>query len=80
GLNEVQSHITSIVIFPNPNNGDFTISVPESGYYTIVNSIGQVVENIEVKDNSQAVSVTSLADGIYYLIGKSAKAKIVVNK
>lgn len=80
GLNEVQSQITSIVIFPNPNNGDFTISVPEIGNYTIVNSIGQVVETIEVKENSQIISVTSLADGIYYVIGKSAKAKIIVNK
>lgn len=80
GIYEVGTQNTSILIFPNPNNGDFTISVPEIGNYTIVNSIGQVVETIEVKENSQIISVTSLADGIYYVIGKSAKAKIVVNK
>ncbi|MBK7666275.1 MAG: hypothetical protein IPJ32_02405 [Sphingobacteriaceae bacterium] len=46
----------------------------------IVNSIGQTTETIDVKENAQTISVQGLADGIYYIIGKSAKAKIVVNR
>lgn len=80
GINEAQTTNGTINIYPNPNNGEFTLMVPEEGMYMIVNSIGQTVETIEVKENSQTISIQGLADGIYYVIGKSAKAKIVVSK
>ncbi len=71
---------TSINIYPNPNNGDFTILIPTKGIYTIVNSIGQTVELLDLKEDTQTVQITDLAQGIYYLVGKSTKAKIVVTK
>ncbi len=80
GINEALVVNGVINIYPNPNNGEFTLVVPEVGMYMIVNSIGQTIETIEVKENSQTISVQGLADGIYYVIGKSAKAKIVVSK
>jgi hypothetical protein len=80
GINETQTTNGTIYIYPNPNNGEFTLVVPEEGVYTIVNSIGQTIETIELKENSQTISIQGLADGIYYVIGKSAKAKIIVSK
>ncbi|MBK7666267.1 MAG: T9SS type A sorting domain-containing protein [Sphingobacteriaceae bacterium] len=80
GITETQSTNGAINIYPNPNNGEFNLVVPEQGVYTIINSIGQTVETIEVKENVQTISIQGLADGIYYVIGKSAKAKIVVSK
>ncbi len=80
GINETQTTNGTINIYPNPNNGEFTLIVPEEGIYMIVNSIGQTIETIEVKENAQTISIQGLADGIYYVIGKSAKAKIVVNR
>lgn len=80
GINETTNSNTAISVYPNPNNGEFNLVVPEEGMYMIVNSIGQTVETIDVKENSQTIFVQDLAAGIYYVIGKSAKAKIVVNK
>ncbi len=80
GINEALVVNGVINIYPNPNNGEFTLVVPEVGMYMIVNSIGQTIETIEVNENAQTISVQGLADGIYYVIGKSAKAKIVVSK
>lgn len=80
GINEAQAANGTISIYPNPNNGEFNLVVPEQGVYAIINSIGQTIETIEVKENSQTISVQGLADGIYYVIGKTSKAKIVVSK
>jgi hypothetical protein len=79
GLEELSLN-GKINIYPNPNNGEFTLIVPESGNYSIINSIGQTIKTIEVKEDAQTISINGLADGIYYVVGKASKAKIVVSK
>lgn len=69
-----------INIYPNPNNGDFTILVPSKGTYSIINSIGQTIEVIDLKEDGQKIEFIDLSQGIYYLVGKNAKAKIVVTQ
>ncbi|MBK6985188.1 MAG: T9SS type A sorting domain-containing protein [Bacteroidetes bacterium] len=71
---------SSINIYPNSNNGDFTILIPTKGTYTIVNAIGQIVETIELKDDIQQINVSGLSQGMYYVIGKNSKVKVVVTK
>lgn len=71
---------TGINIYPNPNNGEFTISIPTKGTYCIVNAIGQTVETIDLKDDAQHINVSGLSQGIYYIIGKTSKAKVIVTK
>jgi hypothetical protein len=71
---------TDINIYPNPNNGDFTILIPTKGTYTIMNAIGQIVETMDLKEDAQQINVSGLSQGIYYVIGKSSKVKIVVTK
>jgi len=80
GLSELPSQNSQLLVYPNPNNGEFNLVVPELGVYSIINSIGQTVATIEVKESSQTISIRGLADGIYYVIGKTAKAKIVISK
>ena len=80
GVNEIQTNSNTILIYPNPNNGEFILIINEQGIYKIINSIGQTVETIEMKENSQQININGLSDGIYYIIGKTAKAKIVVTK
>lgn len=69
-----------INIYPNPNNGEFILMVPEQGTYSIINSIGQAVQSIEVKEDQKTINVSVFANGIYYVIGKTCKAKIVITK
>ncbi len=79
GINEINNS-SNFNIYPNPNYGEFTLIVKDYGIYTIINSIGQTVETIEIKDDSQEINLNGFAAGIYYLIGKTSKAKIVVTK
>jgi hypothetical protein len=58
----------SFQLFPNPNNGNFTIEFSQNGYYTIeiINSIGQRV--FENKTNLPVFNIdATLCDGIYIL-------------
>lgn len=79
GLNESGIENGTISVYPNPNTGTFNLLITEEGIYTILNSIGQTVKTIEINDNTQNVSVEGLSNGIYYVIGKTSKMKIVVN-
>ena len=50
------------------------------GIYTIVNSIGEIVKTIKVETDNEIVDVKGLEQGIYYTIGKTTKAKIIITK
>lgn len=78
GINETQASNSNIVCYPNPNNGLLNLFFSEQGTYAIVNSIGETIRTIEVEDNSQAINVSGLKNGIYYIIGKGSKNKIIV--
>ncbi len=70
---------TNIVIFPNPNNGEFTISSNKTETVTIINDLGQIIENFELnQSNNYSYKVTNLQSGIYFLVNQSIKQKIVV--
>ena len=53
-------------VYPNPNNGSFTINVTGEVSYQIFNSIGQLVVSGKAVDNT-LVDVSFLNRGIYFL-------------
>ena len=56
-----------IIIFPNPNNGKFTIDLGENGssyQLTVTNVFGQVVLSESRKDKNSSVIIDSPA-GVY---------------
>jgi hypothetical protein len=59
-----------IQVYPNPNSGEFKITIPQSGDYklSIYNSLGQIVwsESITVTDQNE-ISINGLAPGAYVL-------------
>jgi PKD repeat protein len=67
-------------IYPNPNNGSFTITEPTQGTYTIVNELGQVVSAF----TGTTANVSNLPSGMYFLIGNNGnhvtRQKIVVTQ
>jgi len=76
---------TIISVYPNPNNGEFTISTDSDMNLSIVNNLGQVVKEILINtSNNHKASVSNLANGIYFVVGKNndqiIKTKIVVSK
>lgn len=78
---EEQLMSSSLLIYPNPNNGEFTIQSQTSDVVNIINDLGQVIHAIELTDkNNYSYKVTDLQNGIYFLVGKTVKQKIVVTK
>ena len=58
----------SCQLYPNPNNGSFTIKVTMDLQVTLVNQLGQLLQTVTLdKYNSHEVFVENLPEGIYFL-------------
>jgi hypothetical protein len=81
GIDEAVNNGTSFVIYPNPNNGKFTVvfSTTEIMHYTITlhNAIGQVIYEEELKDFTgyftKNFDVIELGKGEYFLTIENSK-------
>ncbi len=81
GLQEATTNSNSVLVFPNPNNGDFTIQSQIGGVVNISNELGQVIETIELnQQNNFSYKVNHLQSGVYFLVGKTFKQKVIVSK
>lgn len=74
-----------IIIYPNPNNGTFTITSKEKINLTIINNLGQTIQSLEINENTNfQQNITINTSGIYYISGntdkKIIKQKIIVTK
>lgn len=70
-------------IFPNPSNGSFTIQTTIPGNYSIINELGQVIENFLLNNtNNNTKIINDLSNGSYYIIGLNEnqliKQKVIV--
>jgi hypothetical protein len=73
-----------IQVYPNPNNGDFTISTESDMNISIVNNLGQVVKVVSINgSNNYKASICNIASGIYFIVGENKgqiiKQKIIVS-
>jgi hypothetical protein len=79
GIESLQDNGAGLVIFPNPNNGEFTIQAQNDDVLTIINDLGQMICIIELShENNYSFRVSNLQAGIYFLTGKSVKQKVIV--
>ncbi len=70
-------------VFPNPNNGTFTIKALHEGTYYLTNESGQLVKSFSLHaENNYSVHITDLPAGFYIVSGQNkqgiSKQKIVV--
>lgn len=81
GIQETNENVNSVFVFPNPNNGEFTIQSQTEEAISIANELGQVIETLELNQtNNFSYKVSQLQNGIYFLVGKTVKQKIIVSK
>ena len=64
---------TSINLYPNPNNGSFTLTTSGSGDYTITDMMGNVITLGPITSSTQQIAIPSAVDGVYMLLVKDAK-------
>jgi GEVED domain/Secretion system C-terminal sorting domain len=69
GLDNTIINNPSLTIFPNPNNGSFTINsnVEIDGTIELINELGQVVYKNRMNGLSQNINVQNVTVGIYHL-------------
>jgi len=81
GIEQINFNSNSVLVFPNPNNGEFTIQSQIGDVVYITNELGQIIETIELnQQNNFSYKVTQLSSGIYFLVGKTIKQKVIVTK
>jgi hypothetical protein len=75
GVTHLSAALSAIGLFPNPNNGSFTIKgslvADDAVMYDVTNLLGQVVAsgNLTVQNNTldHTISLNNISDGIYLL-------------
>ena len=86
GVASITSVNTPFVnVYPNPNNGMFTIKADVDMNLNLTNALGQVLQVIVLNDsNHHQMNVEVLSNGIYFIIGQnnnqSVKQKVIVTK
>ncbi|MEP7265239.1 MAG: T9SS type A sorting domain-containing protein [Bacteroidota bacterium] len=83
----IQSHNSRSLlnIYPNPNNGSFSVASSREGVYHLINSVGQEIKSFVLTEEINfKITIDGLADGIYMLTGNSGnhlfREKIIVTK
>jgi hypothetical protein len=86
GVNEfLINPVNELNVYPNPNNGTFTIASDEKINLTLINNLGQMVQSIELNEgNYFQQNITLNISGVYYISGNTdkitIKQKIIVTK
>jgi hypothetical protein len=85
GINDVKEAGDLIVVYPNPNNGNFTIQVKSNMDLVLTNELGQVIKPLSfTAENNFQQTVQGLSSGIYFITGvhndASIQRKLIVTK
>ncbi len=83
GINEYSTQNGKLSVYPNPNNGTFTLQTKSAGEYKIVNVLGQTIQTFKLNaTNNFSITIENLNVGIYFIVenASNAKQKIVVTK
>jgi len=75
----------SLNVYPNPNNGVFTIKGDAEGVYSVVNQLGQTIQQIKLNgNNNYTVDIQNLSAGLYFIMGitnnQIVRQKVIVTK
>ncbi len=74
-----KDEISGFNIYPNPNNGSFTIAIDnfENTTIGIYNNIGQLILNQTLTQNLTSINLTKFSKGIYFVRMKTPSETIV---
>jgi len=67
GTNEELSAKDDVIISPNPANDKITITGLKEGNIEILNLEGQIIKSLNILEIKQAIDVSRLASGVYFI-------------
>ncbi|PCJ28315.1 MAG: hypothetical protein COA97_01395 [Flavobacteriales bacterium] len=69
GINENTLIENEVIVYPNPNNGTFTIEASnlENSVLEIYNLTGQLVSQTTLQNNTKTIDISKQANGLYLL-------------
>ncbi|HQQ95043.1 MAG TPA: T9SS type A sorting domain-containing protein [Bacteroidia bacterium] len=77
GLSEANAAQHVLNVFPNPNNGEFTIQASEALDLQVINQLGQVVMKLQLNaGNNYSSQVQGLSKGVYFLNSTNANQEL----
>jgi hypothetical protein len=79
----VELRMSELNVYPNPNDGSFTVRSAQAGSYRLLSSTGQLVFEIQLNEtNNYSFEIAGLSTGFYFLQGISGsnyvQQKVVV--
>lgn len=77
GIENANTSSKQLSVYPNPNSGVFAVSPSDfecrticEGDYSIVNSIGEIVQSFKLNAiNNYSIEIENLSNGLYYIVG-----------
>ena len=77
GIVELTNEEKTISVYPNPSNGEFVVSADSEISLKLINELGQEIRTIKLSEqNDYKVSVTNLANGVYFIVGQNGTDKV----
>jgi hypothetical protein len=68
-----------LVIYPNPNRGEFIVKTEDPIYFEIIDQQGKVVAR-DMASKEKRVQLNTLSDGIYLFKSSKGIASFVIQK
>jgi hypothetical protein len=85
GIAEMNSAAVVLSVYPNPNDGSFTISAASAIKLRLVNELGQQLMVFDLNvENKYKADVEGISNGVYFIIGQNetgiVNQKVVITK
>jgi hypothetical protein len=82
-ITDIDEQLEGVGVYPNPNDGTFTISGLELGTtYQVYNSVGKLILGEQQAVENQRVRLSNVSAGVYFLIaeknGKLGKVQFII--
>jgi hypothetical protein len=75
GIEKQEQETVGLLIYPNPNNGEFTIHAPAALSVKIVNMLGQKVKTVALTHGE--ANISGLSEGVYFVIGEGGQGSVI---